>query len=165
MNTVIYGPETTPGQIAVSYALMEVGVKEDPPGSNRGPRVDVYIRAAGLDPDEGSYPWCACFVTWAVREAHLRANLMRFRGAARVVDMVQLNSGLWIPEPVDACVFCHVNDNDTGHAGFVLQSCKAHPDCFLTVEGNTDAAGGRTGGQVMQHHRPRSYFTKLIEVR
>lgn len=165
MNTVIYGPSTTPGQIAVSYALMEVGVKEDPPGSNRGPRVDVYLRAAGLDPAEGSYPWCASFVTWAVREACLRVDLLNFRGSPQVHHLAEQNEALWLPEPIDACVFCHFDDENKGHAGFVLQACSVSPGDFLTVEGNTDEAGGRTGGQVMQKRRPRSYFDKLIEVR
>src|SRR5262245_32730441 len=32
-------------------------VREVPLGSNRGPRVDQYLRAAGIDPTTGSYPW------------------------------------------------------------------------------------------------------------
>lgn len=44
---------------AVAVAIAEIGTKEDPTGSNRGPRVDMYEGADWL----GS-PWCALFVSW-----------------------------------------------------------------------------------------------------
>ena len=37
----------------LSVALSQVGVMEDPPGSNRGPQVDEYLKSAGLDPSAG----------------------------------------------------------------------------------------------------------------
>jgi lysozyme family protein len=53
----------------LEIAAAEVGVREVPLGSNRGPRVDEYIRSVGLDPTKGSYPWCMCFLYWCFREA------------------------------------------------------------------------------------------------
>ena len=47
----------------------EVGVREDPPGSNRGPKVDEYLKSVKLKPAGGSYAWCAAFVYWCFREA------------------------------------------------------------------------------------------------
>ena len=44
-------------------------IREQPPGSNRGPRVDEYLRAAGLDPSTGNYAWCAAFVVWCFERA------------------------------------------------------------------------------------------------
>ena len=49
---------------ALDAARGEIGVREVPPGSNRGPKVDVYLRAVGLDPAAGCYAWCAAFVYW-----------------------------------------------------------------------------------------------------
>ncbi|MGH7391749.1 MAG: peptidoglycan-binding domain-containing protein, partial [Candidatus Rokuibacteriota bacterium] len=54
---------------AIGIAAAEVGVLEQPPGSNRGPRVDQYLRAVGLDPAGGSFAWCAAFVYWCFDQA------------------------------------------------------------------------------------------------
>jgi hypothetical protein len=45
---------------------------EDPAGSNRGPRVDEYLKSAGIDPSAGSYAWCAAFVYWSFSQAAFR---------------------------------------------------------------------------------------------
>lgn len=37
-------------------ASIQVGVMEEPPGSNRGPMVDEYLRSVGLNPGIDSYP-------------------------------------------------------------------------------------------------------------
>ena len=47
----------------------EVGVMEQPPGSNRGPQVDQYLTSVGLNPAGGSFAWCAAFVYWCFRKA------------------------------------------------------------------------------------------------
>ncbi len=50
------------------------GEESTPPGSNRGPRVDQYVTAVGLDPSDGSFAWCAAFVYWCFQQA---ANALR----------------------------------------------------------------------------------------
>ena len=51
---------------ALEIAEKEVGVREEPLGSNWGPRVSDYLEAAGwLKPA----PWCMAFVVWAYRKA------------------------------------------------------------------------------------------------
>jgi CHAP domain-containing protein len=57
----------TPGLRALAVATGELGVAEEPPGSNDGARIASYRSAVA-----GSYagaPWCAYFVSWAAREA------------------------------------------------------------------------------------------------
>ena len=51
----------------VREARSQVGVMEQPLGSNRGPQVDQYLLRVGLNPTAGSYPWCAAFVDWCVQ--------------------------------------------------------------------------------------------------
>jgi cell wall-associated NlpC family hydrolase len=50
----------------IAAARGELGVTEQPPGSNEGPRIRDY-RAASGSPPPG--PWCAYFVSWAARQA------------------------------------------------------------------------------------------------
>ena len=52
----------------VSLALAEVGVREVPLKSNKGPRVNEYKAATNLNPTEPWF-WCAAFICWLVREA------------------------------------------------------------------------------------------------
>ncbi|HET8922563.1 MAG TPA: peptidoglycan-binding domain-containing protein [Candidatus Acidoferrum sp.] len=54
---------------ALVKADLEVGVREQPLGSNRGPRVDQYLRSVGLDPTQGSFAWCAAFVYFCFNQA------------------------------------------------------------------------------------------------
>jgi cell wall-associated NlpC family hydrolase len=51
--------DTIPLHVAI--ALSQVGVRESPKGSNRGPDVDKYTGGR-------AEPWCAHFVAWCFRE-------------------------------------------------------------------------------------------------
>jgi len=55
------------GQAIVNLVRNEVGVAEQPPGSNDAPRIAQYRQAtAGA---MAGAPWCAYFTSWAAREA------------------------------------------------------------------------------------------------
>jgi CHAP domain len=57
----------TGNQAIVRIAQGEVGVSEQPPGSNDSPRIATY-RQATTGAIAGA-PWCAYFVSWAARQA------------------------------------------------------------------------------------------------
>jgi hypothetical protein len=54
------------GQRALAAAQAEVGVAEQPPGSNDGPRIAEYRTATA---GSGVGPWCAYFTSWAAAQA------------------------------------------------------------------------------------------------
>jgi hypothetical protein len=54
------------GAQALAAAQAEVGVAEQPPGSNDAPRIAQYRQATA---GSGVGPWCAYFTSWAAREA------------------------------------------------------------------------------------------------
>ncbi|QEC46869.1 CHAP domain-containing protein [Baekduia soli] len=56
----------TAGQRALAAAQGEVGVAEQPPGSNDAPRIAQYRQATA---GSGIGPWCAYFVSWAAQQA------------------------------------------------------------------------------------------------
>lgn len=61
------GAASTPGSRALEAAAGEIGVAEEPPGSNDGARIAEYrASTAGSAP---GIPWCAYFVSWAARQA------------------------------------------------------------------------------------------------
>jgi hypothetical protein len=57
---------TPAGQAMVNAVRNEVGVAEQPPGSNDSPRIAQYRQATA---GSGVGPWCAYFVSWAARGA------------------------------------------------------------------------------------------------
>jgi hypothetical protein len=57
---------TAAGRAALQAALAEVGVAEQPPGSNDSPRIAQFRQATA---GSGVGPWCAYFVSWAARQA------------------------------------------------------------------------------------------------
>jgi len=59
-------PTGTAGGGVLAAAQREVGVAEQPPGSNDAPRIGQYRQATA---GSGVGPWCAYFASWAAREA------------------------------------------------------------------------------------------------
>jgi hypothetical protein len=57
---------TSAGQAVLNAVRGEVGVKEQPPGSNDSPRIAMYRQATA---GSGVGPWCAYFASWAARQA------------------------------------------------------------------------------------------------
>ena len=47
--------------LALQIAQGQLGQSEQPMGSNRGPMVNEYLKAVGLNP---GYAWCQAFVYW-----------------------------------------------------------------------------------------------------
>jgi hypothetical protein len=59
-------PGTSAGQAIVDIARREVGVAEQPPGSQDSPRIAQYRQATA---GSGVGPWCAYFTSWVARQA------------------------------------------------------------------------------------------------
>src|SRR4051812_20139486 len=57
---------TNAGQAILNAVRGEVGVAEQPPGSNDSPRIAQYRQATA---GSGVGPWCAYFTSWAARQA------------------------------------------------------------------------------------------------
>jgi hypothetical protein len=65
-TTGVAGAGPTAGARALAFAQAEVGVAEQPPGSNDAPRIAEYrLSTAG----SGVGPWCSYFVSWAAQQA------------------------------------------------------------------------------------------------
>jgi hypothetical protein len=57
---------TPAGQAILNAVRPEVGVAEQPPGSNDAPRIAQYRQATA---GSGIGPWCSYFVSWAAQQA------------------------------------------------------------------------------------------------
>lgn len=138
---------------AVSVAREYVGIREAG-GRNRGPTVDVFLRAVGLDPTRGSYPWCAAFVHFVFMTAARRlgienpcprtASVMKLWGKAAWARTEAISPG---------CVFIMDKGGGRGHTGIVVDTIAGTPGAVLTVEGNTNMLGHRDGDGVYARQR------------
>jgi hypothetical protein len=140
----------------LKVASAEVGVREQPLGSNRGPRVDEYLRRVGLDPANGSYAWCAAFTYYCFDVA--ADNLRCANPSPRTAGVLDLwnkvgNEGFYRLSPALAnarpelvqpgMLFFLSTGAGTGHLGLIKSVTGAN---LVTIEGNTtDITGSREG--------------------
>lgn len=128
---------TLPLHLAI--ALNEVGVTEEPKGSNRGERVDLYTGGR-------AEPYCAHFVAWCFRESKtpipgdVPPNTKRANPLASVAHMERVfaEHGWLVKEPKvgDVVFYRNRGQSDPGrgrHVGLVLGVDK---DYIETVEAN-----------------------------
>lgn len=147
-------------QAALDVAVAEIGVMEDPPGSNRGRRVEEYLASVGLG---GGHPWCAAFVFFAARAAAERTGLSNpLPRTAGVLDMwrrsgvaglPRLTAGQAAAQPglvTTGMVFIMDFGAGKGHTGFVRSREGGR---LVTVEGNSNNGGSREGTGVFELRR------------
>jgi len=121
--------------LEVAVGELVLGVTEQPDGSNRGPRVDVYTA-----PDLG-IPWCAAFVSYCfARGVDAGSPFGRILSALKMRDWAAANSRLLgiaaLPQPGD--VFIILRGDLHGHVGLIVGNT---PDGrMLTIEGNAGNA-------------------------
>ena len=128
------------GMLAAAQA--EVGVTEQPPGSNDGPRIAGYRQATA---GSGVGPWCAYFVSWAARQAGtpLGEQGQGFGSVSAVWDWAQ-RTGRTVPagQPPQAGDIIVWGGRHIG----IVESVDAGGSIH-TVEGNSsDAVSRRTYG-------------------
>lgn len=147
-------PGGTLAAAALRRAETELGraVREDPPGSNRGPEVEAYLAAVGLGP---GHAWCAAFVYWCVAEAAREAGLANplprtggvlelWRRARKAgLPCLAARDAQSRPELVGkGMIFIMDFGAGKGHTGFVAGLADGR---LATVEGNANDGGSREG--------------------
>jgi hypothetical protein len=134
---------TNAGQAILNAVRPEVGVAEQPPGSNDSPRIAQFRQATA---GSGVGPWCAYFASWAARQAGVPLG-DQGQGFGRVDDVYAWaqKSGKAIPngpgvhpQPGDLIVW----DEHIGVVDSVDSDGSIH-----TIEGNSsDKVSQRTYG-------------------
>ena len=156
------------GQAIINVAAKELGVTEVN-GSNCGPRVNEYKTATTL-PAKESWPWCAAFVCWCVREGLLQLGMsesatFRRPKTAGAFDfenwsLAQDNSTQTKRNPGDDILAGDILIFKFSHIG--IASADASGSSVETIEGNTDAEGSREGGGVFRKTRKLSQVKTRI---
>lgn len=160
----LFGPETIPNpstaptklmERALEKAVSQIGVREDPIGSNRGEKVEEYLRSVGRNPGDA---WCMSFVYWCYQKAaedlesenplvvtgHCLTHW--FEAGRRNTRRITTNEARNDPSLVrPGMIFIiDVGDpGDDGHTGLVEEVISG--GLLVTVEGNTNTDGSANG--------------------
>lgn len=166
LNALI-APKATVGQKMLKIAKTQVGVKESPAGSNRGPVVDQYEHTTGAMGE----PWCASFQNWL----HVQVTGHGFTGvpnSAYVPSYVETarahKGGLYVVQsgnarPGDLVCFDWGGDGTADHIGILSSVVNGSGD-FTSIEGNTSVGNDSNGGEVMVRQRNRSQVQAFIRI-
>jgi hypothetical protein len=142
----------------IRIALDELGVKEDPPGSNNGPRIKEYLRCVGLPVGNA---WCAAFVYWSAEQAAAHQNRMNplIKTASclthwhlnRVGEKLNASRAIAHPELIQpGSIFILDRGKGKGHTGLVTGILENQ---LFTIEGNTNQMHSAEGEGVYQLQR------------
>jgi len=141
---------TTPFlQKVLDKANLQIGIMEQPMGSNRGTEVEKYLKSVGLN---GGYPWCMAFVYWCFDEictSEGKSNpLVKTGGVLHqwnntVLPKIMINDAVNNPGIIKpGHIFIINHGNGRGHTG-IVESVQGG---FLnTIEGNTNLGQSREG--------------------
>ncbi|MGE0025691.1 MAG: CHAP domain-containing protein [Thermoleophilia bacterium] len=155
--------QQTYGAAALPFARAELGVKEDPAGSNDGPRVRVFRLGHRRE------PWCADFGEWALEQAGWERPDWNWsfcpswlEAARKCRRGMRLLTSSERPQPGDIALYDWGHDGTADHFGLVetVQSFTS----FTAIEGNTSVGNDSNGGQVMRRGRSRSDVAGFIRL-
>lgn len=157
---------------ALAIAALEVGVREEPPGTNRGPRVDEYVKSVGLNPD-GGFSWCACFVYWCFGEASRAMEIVNpLVKTGGVLDhwhkttarKIAVGDARLFADDLPGTIFIMSFGGGLGHTG-IVESLSDSPDgrMLVTIEGNTGPTGTREGVGVFRKRRALTSVKGFID--
>lgn len=170
-------PLNVVAEAALAAALREheLGVREEPDGSNRGSRVDLYTGMAGKGyaPDFRGPPWCAYFVSWCFFHAPGGSPFGRQGSAQSIVHYCSKHVPKSVyPDELTAALRSNrlgtrdlenVRDGDVGV--IVTGPGKGHATIVLSVDrsaGVVWTVEGNSGNAVRVRRRSVSQFSWFV---
>lgn len=151
------GQKAINGQRIIDIALQQVGIKESPPNSNQVKFNDWFYGKVGY-----AAMWCGTSVSWIFAHAGFSlGNIGYTRGYAGCETALAhfKKTGEIIPKeqvkPGDIFIVDWNGDNKPDHTGIIKDpKGLATGGSFVTLEGNTSAAGNQSnGGEYMEKLR------------
>lgn len=140
---------------ALEKAETQVGIREQPRGTNDGPEVRRYLQSVGLDPGNA---WCMAFIYWCFEQARLELGmssnpltrtghvLTHWNKAGenniRRISKVQATYDPSLVRPGMIFIIDTGSPGGTGHTGLVEKVIGGR---LITIEGNTNNNGSREG--------------------
>jgi hypothetical protein len=139
---------------ALAFAAAKVGIKESPAGSNDGPQIRRWCKAAGYaDP----VPWCGCFVNACLMAGGLPSGASFGIGSTvAILNRAKAGTGGWsfhgTGKPGDLALY---DDSPFGAAAVHVEIVRERLSSatYSTYGGNTSSGDGSqsNGGMVARH--------------
>jgi hypothetical protein len=146
------GKDTSSRGKAVTNARRYLGVRERPPGSNRGdPQPSGWQRRVI---GSSGYAWCACFTTCMAWDAGVVGA--GTASVAQAISMAKRGVGMYRGFTTDPSKVLRGDHAVVGCGSCHIGMVASNSDPCHLIEGNTSAAGSYNGGAVAEKRRPRS---------
>jgi hypothetical protein len=143
------GFDTPLRELALEQAMSQLGVKENPAGSNVVKYTDWYGMVG---------PWCAMFCTWAYETCGDSPSFVKGSRYAYVPYIVSDARGgryglsvTGTPLPGDLVCYDWSRDGEHDHVGLFEKWTSS--TTFQAIEGNTSTSDNSNGGEVMRRSR------------
>ena len=162
--------------MALEVAVSQLGVCEEPKGSNTGKEVDEYLKSVGLGP---GYAWCMAFVYWCFLQAVGKLGIKTGTPVPRTAGVMSCYNAAvkrpgsckvmpvadWMKptdvQPGDQFVMRFAKGN--GHTGIIERAEYIGGVVWIhTIEGNTNDDGSREGYEVARRKRKLSSVVAVI---
>ena len=141
----------------LELARRQLGVKEDPPGSNK---VKYNAWYYGREVSGAAYPWCMVFVQWVFDRASVKLPT-RTASCGALMRAAQA-AGCWVTKgyrPGDVVIYDFPGGAATDHCGIV----EAVDDSRVSaIEGNTSSSNDADGGAVERRTRRLSLIVGAV---
>ena len=141
----------------LELARRQLGVKEDPPGSNK---VKYNAWYYGREVSGAAYPWCMVFVQWVFDRASVKLPT-RTASCGALMRAAQA-AGCWVTKgyrPGDVVIYDFPGGAATDHCGIV----EAVDDSRVSaIEGNTSSSNDADGGAVERRTRRLSLIAGAV---
>ncbi len=128
--------------------------------SNSSPEIDKYLKSVGFN---YPVPWCAAFVSWNLSNVNVEnPNSAWSPNFAKSKDVIWTSKTGYKQKGYtakcgDVVTFFYTSLKRVGHVGFFIKQDKS--GYFITIEGNTNKSGSRTGdGVYLKKRDPRKVF-------
>jgi hypothetical protein len=132
----------------IAFAVSQIGVKEQPPGSNQT-KYNEWCKVP-------RQPWCAMFVSYCFEKSgfplpNIQDGYPSGGGYCPYFESYAKKNGQWhkTPKTGDLALF-HFGKNLAVHIGIVEQ---VYGNTFTCIEGNTSLSSNDNGGNVMRRNR------------
>jgi hypothetical protein len=149
---------------ALEFAAKQAGTTESPPGSNWGPKISGWIRAAGYN---SPVPWCGCFVNAACMAGGVPSGAGWIGYTPAIIAHARNGAGGWSwhssPQPGDLVLFDTPGGDPAVHVGMVERPI-GNGHCS-TIEGNTSSGPGGSqanGGGVFRRDRRSTSGFRIV---
>lgn len=141
----------------ISWARARIGIREHPLGSNNGPALREMLRNTNFAPGNA---WCMFFAEAAIKQAFHPQEAMppwivhtgSCADQAHAAALVSKTSE-W---PATGCIVLYRGGPRGFHHAGIVTNVEQGGKVFNTIEGNSNPAGGVTGGEVCEHVRTRT---------